>query len=76
MTRIDITGKARLIEELEGVASEPEFWNQPDAAQRTMQQLSRLKTQADTWQSLADRIADAIELAEMDDDDMQAGARS
>ena len=72
MTRIDITGKARLIEELEGVASEPEFWNQPDAAQRTMQQLSRLKTQADTWQSLADRIADAIELAEMDDDDMQA----
>ncbi len=72
MTRIDIAGKVKLIEELESVASETDFWNQPDAAQRTMQQLSRLKTQVNKWQSLADRIADAIELAEMADDEMQA----
>ena len=70
MGRIDIVGKARRIEELEAVASESDFWNDPESAQKTMQQLAKLRSQVDKWRSLADRISDAIELAEIADADM------
>ncbi len=71
MSRIDISGKVAQIDKLEAAASEANFWDQPEAAQRTMQQLARLKSLVDKWQSLAARIADAIELAEIADADMQ-----
>ena len=72
MTRIDVAGKARLADELETTASEGDFWNDPDAAQKTMRQLSRLKATVDKWQSVSQSISDAIELAEIADDDMLA----
>lgn len=71
MDRIDIAGKAQLIEDLEAEASQANFWNAPDAAQRTMQQLSKLKALVDKWRALDLRIADALELAEIADADMQ-----
>ncbi len=70
MGRIDIVGKARRIEELEAVASESDFWNEPESAQKTMQQLAKLRSQVDKWRTLADRITDAIELAEIADAEM------
>ena len=70
MGRIDIAGKARRIVELEAEASESDFWNDPEAAQKTMQQLAKLRSQVNKWRSLADRINDAIELAEIADADM------
>ena len=71
MGRIDIADKARQIECLEDEASQSDFWDDPAAAQRVMQQLSKLKQQVETWRALAERIADALELAEIADDDMQ-----
>jgi peptide chain release factor 2 len=67
MTRLDITGKAERIEQIEQEAAEPTFWNNPDTAQKTMQEMSRLKTDIEPWQKLAGRINDARELAQMDD---------
>ena len=72
MRRIDIAGKVAQINKLEARASKADFWQQPDAAQKTMQQLAKLKALVDKWQSLAQRIADAIELAEIADADMHA----
>ena len=72
MGRLDVAGKARRASELQQQASESGFWNDPEAAQKTMQQLSKLKSAVEQWQRLAGRISDAIELAEMDDDDLQA----
>ncbi len=72
MGRMDVAGKARRASELQRQASESGFWNDPEAAQQTMRQLSKLKSAVEQWQRLADRISDAIELAEMDDDDLQA----
>ncbi|MDE2777042.1 MAG: peptide chain release factor 2 [Chloroflexota bacterium] len=71
MARIDVAAKARQIEELEEEASQNEFWNDPEAAQRKMQQLSKLKTLVDKWRALDLRIADALELAELADAGMQ-----
>ena len=72
MGRMDVAGKARRASELQQQASESGFWNDPEAAQQTMRQLSKLKSAVEQWQRLADRISDAIELAEMDDEDLQA----
>ncbi len=70
MGRIDIAGKARLAAELETQASDGAFWNDPESAQKTMQQLAKLKALVEKWQTLAERISDAIELAEIADEDM------
>ena len=72
MARIDIAGKARQIEALEAEASQSDFWNEPDAAQRAMRQLAKLKVLVDEWRALELRIADALELAEIADADMRA----
>ena len=76
MRRIDIDGKSKLVVELENTASQGEFWDDPTTAQKTMQRLSRLKSEIDKWQSLAASISDAIELAEIADDDMLADMES
>lgn len=76
MARIDIAGKQQIIEALETNASESDFWNNPEAAQKTMQRLSKLRSVVNRWEILASRIADAIELAEIADADMQADLES
>lgn len=70
MERIDIAGKAQLAKDLEKQASAPDFWDDPSAAQKTMQQLSRLNSQVEHWKKTANRISDAIELVELADEDM------
>ncbi len=72
MRRIDIAGKAQRAAELEAAASHNDFWNDSDAAQKAMQQLSKLKSLVEKWGALADRISDALELAEIADADMAA----
>ncbi len=70
MRRIDIAGKKKLAQALEAEASKSAFWNDPEAAQKTMQRLSRLNSLVGKWQALALRIDDALELAEIADAEM------
>ena len=71
MARIDIAGKATLADELKTQASDADFWSDPDAARATMRQLAKLNAVVEKWTGIAERIADAIELAELADDDMR-----
>ncbi len=72
MARIGIADKAASASQLETAASQTDFWDDPESAQKIMQQLARLNALVDKWRGLAARIADAIELVEIADDDMQA----
>ena len=72
MARIDIAGKTQRIHQLEADASQADFWNAPETAQRTMQQLAKLKSLVERWGALSGRINDAIELADIADADMAA----
>ena len=65
MLRIDISGKASKVSELEHQASQADFWDDPAEAQKIMQQLSKLSSQVERWQKAANRINDAIELVEI-----------
>ena len=53
---------------LEDASAQPGFWNDPEAAQKTMRRLSRLRESVGIWQGTNQRIQDTLELAEMDDD--------
>lgn len=72
MARIGIADKAKSASQLETEASQTDFWDEPESAQKTMQQLARLNALVDKWRGLAARVSDAIELVEIADDDMQA----
>lgn len=68
MQKLDIDSKADTAKELEQQASQPDFWDNPDAAQKIMQRLSRLNEQVQYWRNVHSRISDALELAELGDD--------
>lgn len=67
MARLDVEGKTQHIQRLESDAGAPNFWNNPDSAQKTMQEIARLKGEVERWQNVAHRIDDALELAALDD---------
>jgi peptide chain release factor 2 len=67
MERLAIAEKAARAAELEEQATALDFWNSPDAAQKTMQEITQLKAQVEHWQSVAHRINDALELALLND---------
>ncbi len=67
MLRLDIAAKKRRVEQLEKQSSDPDFWSNPESAQKTMQEIARLNSEIERWQALATRIRDALELASLDD---------
>ncbi len=56
---------------LEEEAQNPELWNDPEHAQSVMKQLSSYQEEVRDWQSLAQRIKDALELAALDDESLR-----
>jgi peptide chain release factor 2 len=70
----DLPAKRQDIQELETLTSQPEFWNDPDTAQRTMRRLSDLSGQAERWETLQQQATDLTTLIDLidDDDDMRA----
>lgn len=65
--RLNIRGLVSQADALEAKSAAPDFWNAPDVAQKTMQEISRLRTRVEPWLKLESRIADALELASMND---------
>lgn len=69
--RLQITDKAQQVAQLEEKTSEPDFWTNPDTAQKTMQEIARIKSQIEPWQQIKTRITDAYELAQLEDDSLE-----
>ncbi|NWF68896.1 MAG: peptide chain release factor 2 [Chloroflexi bacterium] len=72
MARLGIAEKAERAQALEAEAAAADFWSNPEAAQKTMQEIARLKGQVDHWRGVAQRINDALELSQLDDSTLQA----
>jgi peptide chain release factor 2 len=53
--------------ELEAQAQDPNLWNNSETAQKTMREMSRLRDEVNRWRQAAQRTADALELAGLDD---------
>ena len=61
----DIAGLKQRAAQLEEQSAAPEFWAQPDAAQKVMQELAKLKGDVAVWEGLLARVREARELAEL-----------
>ncbi|MEO8394068.1 MAG: peptide chain release factor 2 [Chloroflexota bacterium] len=70
MLRLDIEGKARQADQLQEQASGADFWSNAEAAQKIMQKIAKLNTEVERWRSVANRLHDALELAQLDDPDL------
>ncbi|PJF24506.1 MAG: hypothetical protein CUN53_17485, partial [Phototrophicales bacterium] len=62
MSQLDISAKERRVASLETLTGEADFWSNPDKAQVTMREISRLKAEIDHWQGVQRRVVDALEL--------------
>ncbi|MCC6453780.1 MAG: peptide chain release factor 2 [Caldilineaceae bacterium] len=62
-------GKAEKAAELEFETGSSDFWNDQQLAQKKMQELSTLRAQVEQWETLFRRANDALELAQMAEDD-------
>ncbi len=73
MKHLDIEGKIAEAESLEERSAQPTFWDDPDSAQKVMQQLSKLREGVIIpWVEIKSRIDDTIELAELEDSSLEA----
>ena len=72
MHKLDIEQKSERAKVLEQQAAQPDFWDNADEAQKLMQEMSKLKSQVEPWWRVSNRINDALELAEMDDADLES----
>lgn len=65
----DLANDEREIEDLERRSAAPEYWDDPDTAQKEMRRLGELKSRIDDWTSAESSAADMLDLLEMTDDD-------
>jgi len=68
--RLKIAEKTQRAADMEKQSAEPTFWDDPESAQKVMQQMSKLKSQVAPWHKIQARINDALELASLEDDDL------
>jgi peptide chain release factor 2 len=52
-------------------SEDPTLWNDPTRAQQVMKALTSLKKEVEDWQTLAQRIHDALELAQLEDESLR-----
>jgi len=55
---------------LEKQSLAPDFWDDSTAAQKVMREMTRLRRQTAVWEKVSERLDDALELAEMGDEEL------
>ncbi|MGZ3546949.1 MAG: peptide chain release factor 2 [Vulcanimicrobiaceae bacterium] len=70
----DHAGKSRKISELDQRSRTDTFWNDPDAAQRTMKQLAELRADVEKMDAIARALGEARELLDLFPEDPTASA--
>ncbi|MBC7264911.1 MAG: peptide chain release factor 2 [Chloroflexi bacterium] len=71
MVRLDIAGRQEQIAALEQRSAQPDFWDDPQSAQATMQELTRLREDVELWNGLSEQVKELsglLELAAAEDD--------
>lgn len=67
----DLATKEAHLKDLQAKSEAPEFWQDPDLAQRIMRKISILGSEVEDWTSLDKQIQDAIELAQLGDESLR-----
>lgn len=65
-----MAGKETRLKELQVQIEQPDFWNNPSSAQRTMKTASGLREEVESWRKLQAHLGDLAELARLDDESL------
>jgi len=57
--------------DLDRQIADPDFWNDPQTAQRLSKQAAGLRSELEEWSALQARLKDGLELAELDDESLR-----
>lgn len=68
----DLAALAKRITQLEKQSENPNLWDNPGKAQLVMKELTTHRKELEDWSNIRSRIADALELAELEDEDLLA----
>jgi peptide chain release factor 2 len=60
------------LNDLEKRSQDPTIWDDPQSAQKLMKKIAGLRNRIESWQNLTQRLSDARELSELDDESMRA----
>jgi peptide chain release factor 2 len=66
----DFAKKKSELEQLEKQAEDPALWDDPSRAQQLMKKLANLREEVQEWEKLKKRIADLLDLAQMEDESL------
>lgn len=72
----DLPKKETELAKLEQQSAAPDLWNNPQNAQQLMKRISSLRSEIEGWRNLERRISDALELAELNDESLDAELRA
>lgn len=67
----DLPAQEVELEKLTKQSEDPDLWQDPENAQQVMKKISALREEVESWQNLAGRIKDALELAELEDESLR-----
>jgi peptide chain release factor 2 len=68
----DIAARESELNKLERVAEDPNLWEDPNRARKTMSRAAKLRSSIQGWRSLQQRVDDALELASLNDESMRS----
>ena len=66
----DFSGKENEFAQLQKQSEDSLFWQEPERAQRVMKKLAALREEVNDWNKLSQRIAYALELAQLEDESL------
>jgi peptide chain release factor 2 len=66
----DLPAKEKRLADLQKKTENPDLWQDPEAAQKLMKDISGIKDEVAEWQNLRLSIADTLELAQLEDPDL------
>jgi peptide chain release factor 2 len=72
----DFAAKEAQLADLDRQIADPDFWNDPQAAQRSSKQAAGLRSEVEDWGGLRTRIHDALELAGLEDASLRSELES
>ena len=68
----DFASKENQLSQLEKEIEAPDLWNNPSQAQQLMKQYNAVKTEVESWRNFSQRLHDALELSQLDDESLRA----
>lgn len=67
----DLPSKEIELDNLQNISESPDFWNDPENAQKLMKKLSAVRNEVDGWNHLQKQVKELLELSQLEDESLR-----